>query len=77
MKPDLIGLKMSTKFVVGDTVKSKAGGPVMTVFQVHESDRGSSKTCQWFAGKKLERGHFMDAELIHSDPPAPLAVPAA
>ncbi|HIF9238101.1 TPA: YodC family protein [Photobacterium damselae] len=44
-------------FQTGEIVKLKSGGPDMTV----QSPVGSSSTtfyCQWFAGKKLERGTF-------------------
>ena len=52
-------------FKVGDTVKL-AGGPVMTVSQVYRDHIDNSKIkvqCQWFAGKKLENGHFPSESL--------------
>lgn len=46
-----------TTFSVGDIVKLKSGGPEMTVKEVPDiSDKFYE--CQWFAGKKLERGKF-------------------
>jgi len=44
-------------FSVGDLVKLKSGGPVMTVKSI---DIGSDFDyyCQWFSGKKLETGNF-------------------
>ena len=44
-------------FKVGDIVQLKSGGPEMTVHTVPENEYGSYK-CQWFAGKRLEFGHF-------------------
>ncbi|WP_081499456.1 MULTISPECIES: YodC family protein [unclassified Pseudomonas] len=41
-------------FAIGTIVKLKSGGPDMTVYSI---DR-SHLNCQWFAGKKLERGAF-------------------
>jgi uncharacterized protein YodC (DUF2158 family) len=46
-----------TKFVVGDIVKLKSGGPEMTVHSLPEVPNRSYR-CQWFAGKKLESGSF-------------------
>ncbi|EOW9291631.1 DUF2158 domain-containing protein [Vibrio cholerae] len=41
-------------YKVGDIVKLKSGGPDMTV----QSKSPIGFWCQWFAGKKLERGQF-------------------
>lgn len=54
-----------SKYKVGDKVKLKSGGPVMTV---HETNVNITKyrgnlRCQWFAGKKLEEGYFPDESL--------------
>lgn len=53
---------MDNKFEVGDIVKIKSGGPDMTVQAL---PRATSRyyTCQWFAGKKLEQGHFPEDAL--------------
>lgn len=48
---------MANQFAVGDIVKLKSGGPEMTV-QTTPSQYTSSYGCQWFAGKKLEKGSF-------------------
>lgn len=53
---------MNNRFVVGDIVKLKSGGPDMTV-RAAPTDLGRSYTCQWFAGKKLEQGHFPEESL--------------
>jgi uncharacterized protein YodC (DUF2158 family) len=60
-------------FAVGATVSLKAGGPVMTV---HLAPDGPAKsyTCQWFAGKKLDRGLFKVEELLPAAPKAPLPI---
>ncbi|WP_089681935.1 YodC family protein [Billgrantia gudaonensis] len=52
---------MSEKFVVGDVVKLKSGGPEMTVNSY--LGRLDKYSCQWFAGKKLEQGSFPEDSL--------------
>lgn len=47
------------KFNVGDIVKLKSGGPDMTI----QSNTDNGYYCQWFAGKKLERGAFPEDSL--------------
>ncbi|AFM60230.1 MULTISPECIES: YodC family protein [Enterobacteriaceae] len=55
-----------SKYKVGDKVKLRSGGPVMTVQQISVPQptmyRGTNR-CQWFAGKKLEEGYFPDDSL--------------
>lgn len=50
-----------SKYKIGDKVKLKSGGPIMTVHNTSVSNpiqyRGNLR-CQWFAGKKLEEGYF-------------------
>jgi uncharacterized protein YodC (DUF2158 family) len=55
------------KFKSGDTVKLKSGGPEMTISEVHRVSKmegiineGEIKNieCQWFSGKKLQKGFF-------------------
>ena len=63
------------KFKVGATVTlNTGGGPVMSVKTVPNEHR-SSYYCQWFAGKKLDQGEFMEAQLIAADPKTPLPSP--
>jgi uncharacterized protein YodC (DUF2158 family) len=45
------------EFKVGDIVVLKSGGPNMTIKSI-PTETGTSYTCQWFAGKKLEQGVF-------------------
>ena len=55
-------MKSTPKFKIGDIVKLKSGGPDMTV----QDDSNVGETvywCQWFAGKKLERGRFAPESL--------------
>lgn len=54
------------EFEIGDIVKLKSGGPDMTV-QDYEAAY-SRYTCQWFAGKKLEKGYFKEASLERKTP---------
>lgn len=49
-------------FAVGEIVKLKSGGPEMTVQSI-PSAREEFYYCQWFAGKKLERGRFPEDSL--------------
>lgn len=44
------------KLKIGDIVQLKSGGPEMTVSELPDEYNGY--VCQWFAGKKLERGIF-------------------
>ncbi|MFY3858119.1 DUF2158 domain-containing protein [Achromobacter xylosoxidans] len=63
------------KFKVGATVTlNTGGGPVMSVKHVPKAS-DSSYTCQWFAGKKLDQGQFMEDQLIAAEPKAPLPPP--
>lgn len=48
-------MAMDTDFAVGTIVKLKSGGPDMTV---RTTEREGYLYAQWFAGKKLEQGHF-------------------
>ncbi|MBG2802677.1 DUF2158 domain-containing protein [Proteus mirabilis] len=59
------------KYKVGDKVRLNSGGPVMTVQSV-ESERDPKTreyifngfyNCQWFAGKKLDKGRFPEASI--------------
>lgn len=62
MLPDYEDEKMAQQeFEVGDIVKLKSGGPDMTV---HSYEKQYDRYwCQWFAGKKLEKGQFNEASL--------------
>ena len=56
---------MTKEFKTGDIVELKSGGPKMTV---QEFNGGFQKfVCQWFAGKKLERGTFLGEQLKRVD----------
>lgn len=52
---------MAQKFVIGDIVNLKSGGPEMTVRFYNKAY--NRYTCQWFAGKKLEQGEFPEDSL--------------
>lgn len=52
--------KSSQEFQTGETVKLISGGPIMTVKGIDYN----GVECQWFAGKKLESGHFPSDSLI-------------
>jgi uncharacterized protein YodC (DUF2158 family) len=49
-------------FDVGDRVQLNSGGPVMSVKWV--SENGRNYDCQWFAGKKLDKGNFVAEQLV-------------
>jgi len=48
------------EFNVGDIVKLKSGGPEMTI----QSTSDTYVRCQWFAGKKLDKGSFPNESII-------------
>ena len=50
---------------VGDVVKLKSGGPVMTVSRVAEESR--LYDCQWFDGTELRTGRFAPDSLVKQD----------
>lgn len=59
------------KFVLGDIVKLKSGGPDMTVNEVSKDAYGELNgkyRCQWFAGKKLDVGTFPVESLEPGEP---------
>lgn len=62
-------------YKVGDTVKLKSGGPIMTVHDTPKTQTFGNQThytCQWFAGKKLESGHF-ERDQLEPAKPEPVA----
>lgn len=59
---------MTKKFVVGDIVQLKSGGPGMAVSD-YDEERQRCK-CQWFAGKKLEQGIFPTDSLEKVEKPS-------
>lgn len=54
---------MST-FIIGETVKLKSGGPVMTVAEVE----GEEVVCLWFEKSQQHKQRFPAATLIKSKP---------
>jgi uncharacterized protein YodC (DUF2158 family) len=57
------------QYQVGDIVKLSAGGPEMAIKETHPGYPGSKQffgtyRCQWFAGKKLDKGDFPEDSLI-------------
>jgi uncharacterized protein YodC (DUF2158 family) len=55
------------KFKVGDIVQLKSGGPVMTVDVARPVGDGIRYRCSWFAGSKLQAGHFPE-DTLHAPP---------
>lgn len=57
-------------FKLGDSVYLKSGGPEMSVYEIHKygGDFTGDYTCQWFAGKKLEKGRFAEESLTSTNP---------
>lgn len=51
-------MAIKENFKVGSKVVLNSGGPVMTVKSVDSTPDVVRYSCQWFAGKKLEQGHF-------------------
>ena len=60
-------MAVEVKFKVGDLVTLKSGGPEMTVCKLHEDvitrKFDGTYQCQWFAGKKLDKGNFPEDSL--------------
>ncbi|HEV3110067.1 MAG TPA: DUF2158 domain-containing protein [Candidatus Binataceae bacterium] len=54
---------MADGFQVGDVVKLKSGGPLMTIEEI-DGDRAH---CLWFKGDKRETGTFPLATLTKAD----------
>lgn len=54
---------MAKGFEVGKVVQLKSGGPDMTI----QEESGEHVWCQWFGGRKLERGRFPIASLVLVD----------
>lgn len=52
----------AAQFPVGTIVKLRSGGPDMTVEEIclrYDTQQPTGEVdCQWFAGKKLEKGRF-------------------
>ncbi len=53
---------MAKGFQVGDIVQLNSGGPDMTVQEPGYS--AGHVWCQWFGGRKLERGQFPIESLV-------------
>jgi uncharacterized protein YodC (DUF2158 family) len=55
-------------FKVGDTVRLKSGGPLMTVTGVGTVERkGQMVSTSWFANTKEDKGHFPATSLEADD----------
>lgn len=60
------------KYKIGDLVCLKSGGAVMTICnykgsyntELRSENFDGSYACQWFAGKKLDKGFFPEDSLI-------------
>ncbi|MEN8368415.1 DUF2158 domain-containing protein [Acinetobacter bereziniae] len=55
------------KYKTGDMVVLNVGGPVMAVKSLSKDTRERFTgiyECQWFAGKKLDRGLFPEENLV-------------
>jgi len=51
------------EFKIGDTVQLKSGGPKMTISSIPTNSKLTGYGCKWFAGAKLESGHF-EADML-------------
>lgn len=52
------------EFKIGDTVKLKSGGPLMTINAISDNEI----SCQWFLDKKLNEAKFVPEVLISDNP---------
>ncbi len=57
------------QFQIGDIVQLKSGGPRMTVKDTSKFTTDADVYCQWFAGSKLESGHFHPSTIVRVDEP--------
>jgi uncharacterized protein YodC (DUF2158 family) len=63
-----------TQLKIGDVVKLKSGGPMMTVYSEGEDGH---LVCQWFEGSDVKSASFPTASLQAAEaPPKPVAPPA-
>ena len=66
---------MDDEFQVGDTVKLKSGGPVMTVTSVGDTMlHGFQVFTVWFEKVKKFEGNFPPAALVKASPPSGMAL---
>lgn len=49
---------MAENFNIGDVVRLKSGGPLMTVTDLTHFNGVTTATCTWFVDNKPEIGHF-------------------
>jgi uncharacterized protein YodC (DUF2158 family) len=55
-------------FKVGDTVRLKSGGPLMTVTGVgNDEKRGQMVWTSWFVNNKEDKGHYPASSLEADD----------
>ncbi|PHM69015.1 YodC family protein [Xenorhabdus kozodoii] len=59
-------------YKLGDRVYLNSGGPEMTIsdieLQIRTDEFTGTYRCQWFGGKKLERGTFPEESLTQTNP---------
>jgi uncharacterized protein YodC (DUF2158 family) len=62
---------INQKFIIGDEVKHKSGGPLMVVREYEPAD-GDQVTCEWFDQKDIrQEGSFHQDTLKKYEPPKP------
>jgi uncharacterized protein YodC (DUF2158 family) len=55
-------------FKIGDTVRLKSGGPLMTVTAVEKDDtKGQTVWTSWFANNKVDKGRYPASSLDADD----------
>ena len=59
-------LNMNEKFKVGDTVRLKSGGPLMTITQLTYAEPPNF-ICRWFEGDKMKQDVFPPEGLLIVD----------
>ena len=58
---------MAEKFKIGDTVRLKSGGPLMTVTNVGNEEGKDLVWCSWFEKGKESKGYYPTAAVEADD----------
>jgi uncharacterized protein YodC (DUF2158 family) len=74
---DDVTVQAPVPFVVGDVVRLKSGGPLMTVGGFAKDDDGNLVDVTWFSGDIVKDSSFPPEALVKVDPTATMQSPPA